>query len=277
MGGEEVRGVGLIGAGAMAQALLHGLLAGGALAPECLAVTNRGDRGRLREAERLGVHATVDKADVCRRSDVLILAVKPKDALEASRQLRPFLDARHLVVSVVAGLRRRGLQAALGDHHRVVRAMPNTGSVIGASATALAREGDPSDVRTAARLLATLGPVELVAEEQLDAVTALSGSGPAYVYLLIEAMIAAGVAEGLPADVARALTLQTALGAARMAVESGAEPAELRRQISSPGGTTLAALQVFEGHELRETVRLAVRRAKERAAEIGATLEAAQG
>ncbi len=277
MDGEAARGIGLIGAGAMAQALLHGLLAGGAVPPQRLAVTNRGDPGRLGQAARLGVYTTGDKADICRRSDVILLAVKPKDAFEACRQLRPHLEERHLVVSVAAALRRSQLQAELGGHPRVVRAMPNTGSVIGASATAIARGGDPDDARAAMGLLSALGPVEMVEEEQFDAVTALSGSGPAYIYLLIEAMIAAGVAEGLPEDVARALTLQTALGAARMAAESGRQPEELRRQITSPGGTTLAALQVLEGHKMRQTVGLAVRRAKERAAEIGRTLDAAQG
>ena len=274
MDGDGAEGVGVIGAGAMAQALLRGLLAGGILPPQ-IAVTNRGDLGRLRQAERLGVHATTDKADVCRRADVLILAVKPKDAREACEELRPHLGEHHLVVSVAAGLRREVLQEALGGHLRVVRAMPNTGSVIGASATALAREGDPGDVHAAARLLASLGPIEVVPEQQLDAVTALSGSGPAYVYLLIEAMIEAGIAEGLPEDVARALTLQTALGAARMAMESGRRPQELRQQIASPGGTTVAAMQVLEQHDVRLAVHRAVHRAKERSLEIAETYGAA--
>ena len=268
MADEGARGVGVIGAGAMAQALLRGLLAGGGLPPQRIAVANRGDRVRLGQAAELGVHTTVDKGEVCRRSDVIVLAVKPKDALEACNQLREHLRPDHLVVSVAAGLGSGVLRRELGDHRHVVRAMPNTGSVISASATAVAHEGDPGDVRRAASLLESLGPIELVPEAQLDAVTALSGSGPAYVYLLIEAMIAAGVAEGLPEDVARALTLQTALGAARMACESGLRPDELRRQIASPGGTTVAALQVLEQREIRLAVHDAVHSARERAREI---------
>ena len=277
MGDGGARSVGLVGAGAMAQALLHGLLAGGALPPQRLSVSNRGDRGRLSQAAALGVHTTGDKAELCRRSDVILLAVKPKDAFAACRQLRPHLEERHLIVSVVAGLRRDVLRSQLGAHRRIMRAMPNTGSVIGASATAIARDGDPDDLWQATELLSVLGPVEVVDEAQLDAVTALSGSGPAYIYLLIEAMIAAGVAEGLPEAVARSLTLQTALGAARMAVETGRRPEELRQQIASPGGTTVAALQVLEGHRLRQTVGLAVRRAKERASAIGRTFDEASG
>jgi len=264
---DQRTSVGVIGAGAMGQALLRGLGAGGAAVPPDLWVTNRGDAVRLGQAASCGARVG-DKGRICREAEVLLLAVKPKDVPQACRELAPHLRPGHLVVSVAAGVPRSALQERLGGHRRVVRAMPNTGSVIGASATAVAKGPDADDVRRAAVLLSCLGPVHLVPEEQMDAVTALSGSGPAYVYLLIEAMIDAGVAVGLSSDVARSLALQTALGAARMAMESGQRPQELRRAIASPGGTTVAALQVLERRGLREAVGEAVARASERAAEI---------
>ncbi len=261
--------VGFIGAGNMAEALVGGMRAAGWPADR-IAVTNRSNRSRLVSlATRYGILAFPDKCGLCQHADVLVLAVKPKDVDEALAQLQPYVRPSHRLVSVVAGLTLARLERTFPGL-AVVRAMPNTPSAIreGVTAYALGRHATERDAQLARMLFGSVGAVVEVPEERMDLVTGLSGSGPAYVFFLVESLIEAGVRVGLPASVARDLVVQTVFGAARMLRETGEDPAELRRRVTSPGGTTMAGVGALEEHGVRGAVVEAVRRATLRAREL---------
>ncbi len=274
--------IGLIGAGNMAEALIRGLLGRGLVGPDRLWVTNRVNTARLAAlAARYGVRTTREKAAVTSASSVLILAVKPKDMPRALTELRGLVHPRHLAVSVAAGVPLAALEAALPGVP-VIRAMPNTSAAVQESATVLAAGAGAGEahVTTAARIFRAVGDVAVVDENLLDVVTALSGSGPAYVYHLIEAMIHAGSALGLDGELARRLAVQTLVGAARMLEQTREDPGDLRRRVTSPGGTTMAALQALEARgfadSIREAVDRAARRSRELAVEFGGAPPTAQ-
>lgn len=277
-----------VGAGSIAEALLRGLIAAGIAGPDTIILTNRSDRGRLeRLAATYGVRTTPDKREALAAAGIVVLAVKPADAPAALAECRAALafaravapagaPARQavaqfpLLVSVVAGLRTTALEAWLPEGARVVRAMPNTSCSVGESATALAvgRWAGAADLDAATSIFEAVGLTAVVDEDLLDAVTGLSGSGPAYLYLFLEAMTEAGTALGLDAGLAYRLALQTIRGAAETARQTGENPADLRRRVSSPGGTTLAGLAALEGAGFRQAVVDAVRRAARRSAEL---------
>ena len=225
-----------------------------------------------RLAFEFGVQGSTDNLAVVADADVVVLAVKPQDMAGAARDIaRGLTDRRRLVVSVAAGIRLSDLERWLGKAVPMVRAMPNRPALIGAGITALyAGDGTTKDDRvTVERLMTAAGEtVWLEEESQMDAATAVSGSGPAYFFLLIEALEAAGVEIGLPHETARRLAAATARGAGRMAAESGLEPATLREQVTSRGGTTAAALAVLEAEGLRATVHRAVAAAAHRSVEL---------
>jgi pyrroline-5-carboxylate reductase len=210
---------------------------------------------------------------VVEESDVVVLAVKPQVVAPALADLAGGPDlSRPLWVSIAAGVRLATLEAKLPDGARVARAMPNTPALIRAGATAVCgnAHATPDDLALARALFESVGVCWLApAEKMLDAVTGLSGSGPAYVFVFLEALGDAGERMGLPREAARTLAAQTLLGAARLAVEDGREPAELRKQVTSPGGTTLAGLERLEARALRATVEEAVEAATRRSAELG--------
>jgi pyrroline-5-carboxylate reductase len=226
--------------------------------------------GRL--SSSFGVQVTTRGHEAVGDADLVVLAVKPQDMAAAVRELAPVLTARRrVIVSVAAGIRLASLTQWLGGTLPVVRTMPNRPALIGAGITAAcAGAGVTSDDRAAVeRVLGVVGPlVWLTDEAQMDAVTAVSGSGPAYFFLLVEAIEDAGVALGLPRPTARRLAVHTALGAGRMAVEGIDPPATLREQVTSKGGTTAAALAVLEAADLRGIVREALRAAARRSAEL---------
>lgn len=263
--------VALLGAGKMAEALIMGWLETGTLAPGQIRAGNRRDRDRLEDlAGRYGIETTDRKSRLLAGADVVVLAVKPADAPAAMAEAAPFLTRCQLVVSVMAGVPLASLQEGLGGHPSVVRAMPNTSCSLGAGATALcpAPGCAPEAVSLARRLFDPLGVTVDITEDLFDAVTAVSGSGPAYVYLLAEAVISAAQALGLAGDAARLLTAQTILGAGRMLLADDADPAELRRRVTSPGGTTAAALAVLDQAGVAAWLHEAVRRAAARSAEL---------
>jgi len=268
--------IGFVGAGNMAAALIRGLLGRQVVAPEQIWATNRSNDARLNALrETYGVTVTRSKPDLVRRSAVLVLAVKPRDMAEVLRELAGLVGGDHLVISVAAGIPLRAIEPALA-HAAVIRAMPNTSAAVQESATALAagtRAGD-GHMATAEAIFRAVGDVIAVDEDLLDVITALSGSGPAYVYRLIEAMIHAGTELGLEPPVARRLAIQTLVGAARMLAESDADPTELRHRVTSPGGTTMAALRVLEARGFAQAVREAVGRAAERSREMAGELAA---
>jgi len=266
--------IAVIGGGQMARSLVGGWIARGASATQ-IAVADPAPEQRDWLAQRfpgLAVHA--DNAAAARGATVWLLAVKPQQLPGVVTALAPeAVASRPLVISIAAGIRAADIDRWLGGHGSVVRAMPNRPALIGAGASALYAATDvPAEARALAlRLIEAVGSAVWVdAERDMDAVTAVSGSGPAYFFLLIELLEAAGVAEGLSPAVARRLAIDTAAGAADMARQATDDPATLRAQVTSKGGTTAAALAVFEAAGLRAIVGRAVAAAAARSRELAA-------
>lgn len=259
-----------LGAGSMAEAMIRGLLEAGLVRPDAIRVANRGDAvKRERLVRRYGIRA-VSRQEAIRLGDVILLAMKPKDAPDAMAELRDYLEGRPLIISVLAGISTEWIEQQLCKDLPVVRAMPNTSCSVGESATALAagRYADGVHLETARQIFSAVGKVVTVPEEQMDAVTGLSGSGPAYVYYVVEAMMEAGKRAGLDEETSKILVEQTLYGAAQMLRVTGESPAELRRQVTSPGGTTMAGLEVLQRRDVAGAIEAAVLRAAERAQEM---------
>lgn len=265
--------IGFIGAGNMATALIEGLLDNG-IAPGQLHASNRSNT-KLDALAARGINTTTDNAAVVAASDVVVLAVKPQVLGGVLQELRQTVSERpRLLISVAAGIQIASLEAWTSSEQAIVRCMPNTPSLVGAGASGLyanAKVTEEQKAQAAAIMEAVGIACWLEEEQQLDAVTALSGSGPAYFFLMMEAMEAAGTALGLSPEVARRLCLQTAFGAAKLALESQVEPSELRRRVTSPGGTTEAALKQFEQDGYRDLVARALGAAARRSAELAAS------
>lgn len=260
-----------IGAGNMASAIFGGMIEGGYPA-EAITATARGAQTLDALASRYGVHTTSDNNAAVEHADVVVLAVKPQAMREVCHELRDSVQRqRPLIVSVAAGLSAETLDTWLGGNMAVIRCMPNTPSLVGQGASGLYANALVSEEhkQLATSLLEAVGLVEWVADETLlEAVTAVSGSGPAYFFLIMEALEDAGKKLGLPADSARRLALQTAYGAASMARESEFEPAELRRRVTSPNGTTERAINSFEDDGLRQLFENATQACATRAREL---------
>ncbi len=262
--------IGLIGAGNMADALIRGILGQRLLLPNQVWATNRSNRDRLMTLEtRYGIRITTTKPSLLDAANVLILAVKPKDMHDVFKEIGDTVRQDQLVISVAAGVPLTAIERAFAGVP-VIRAMPNTSAAVQASATVLALGTHASEehLRTATQIFQAVGDAVSAPEEVLDTVTGLSGSGPAYIYRFTEAMIAAGTDLGLSDALARRLTIQTLVGAARMLTQSEEDPAELRRRVTSPGGTTMAGLSVLEARGFAITVGEAIRCATERAREL---------
>jgi pyrroline-5-carboxylate reductase len=268
---EEER-IGFIGGGAMAEALLGGLLAAGA-APERLRASDPEATRRQHLARELGIDTGADNAELVRGSSVVVLAVKPGVVPEVLEALPGAAEAtRPLWISIAAGVTLARLEAGLSPEARIVRAMPNTPALVRTGATGLCGNARAAagDLALATALFDGVGITwQAPHEELLDAVTGLSGSGPAYVFLFLEALIEAGVGQGLSREAAEPLAVQTVYGAAKLARESSRSPAELRRQVSSPGGTTLAGLERLDAAGFSEAIGQAVAAATRRAGELG--------
>ncbi len=262
--------IGFIGAGNMANSLAGGMIAKG-IRPARIWMSDP-SQDRLDEVAQLHrVHVSRDNLEVARRVDVLVLAVKPQVMGDACAALREIIEQRQpLIISIAAGVTVANLRDWLGDAP-IVRCMPNTPSLVQAGATGLYAAPDVSaeQKEMAGQILGAVGlTFWFESESELDAVTAVSGSGPAYFFLLMEALIDAARAQGLSAATARQLVLQTAWGASQLAITSEDGPDVLRQRVTSPGGTTAAALQVFEEAGLREQVQAAVAAARERSEQL---------
>lgn len=260
-----------IGAGNMATSLIGGLIADGYPASHIRAADPVAEQ-RERLHRRHGIQVSDSNSEVAAAADVLVLAVKPQVMAEVARGLAEVVaEHKPLVISIAAGIRTADLARWLGGDARIVRAMPNTPALVQSGATALYAGGDVGTGQRdlAESILRAVGLVVWVDDEALmDAVTALSGSGPAYCFLLMELLSEIGADLGLPADTARLLTLQTAFGAAKMALESSEDAAELRRRVTSPGGTTEAALAVLTAGELHAVLQRALTAARDRSREL---------
>ncbi len=276
-GMDEFPDIAFIGGGNMARSLLGGLVARGWPAARLhVAEPNAGLREGL--SREFGVDASDDNSAIAAQAQVWLFAVKPQVMRAVAQALAPLAGVRApLAISIAAGITGDQLDRWLGGGQAIVRAMPNTPALLGAGATGLHANVRVSAAQRALadRLLAAAGSTTWIGDEPaMEAVTAMSGSGPAYVFLLAEAMQAAGRAEGLDADAARALALQTIFGAARMLLESG-EPAEvLRQRVTSPNGTTQAAIETFEAGGFRELVARAIAAAAQRGRELSQANEA---
>jgi len=263
--------IGFVGGGHMASALIGGLLGKG-FAPGQLQVVEVSAEARERLRQRFGIDARASLDRGFTSCECVVLAIKPQQLREVARTLMGSM--RHqLVISIAAGIRTEHLSRWLGDYRRIVRAMPNTPAVLGCGMSALyaAPSANASERNLAESILSAVGETLWLNDENaMDAVTAVSGSGPAYVYYFIEALEEAARHQGLDAGAARQLTLQTVLGAARVATECPEDAAALRARVTSPGGTTERAIQLLEGAGLKEIVARAVDAAAERSRELGA-------
>ena len=262
-----------IGAGNMATSLIGGLLAQGIPASHIRA-SDPGAEQRAKVAAEFGIELFESNAEAIAGADVVVLATKPQVLKGVSQALAPSLQPGQLIVSIAAGITCASLASWLGDV-AIVRCMPNTPALLRQGVSGLYATGEVTEQQRdqAQELLSAVGiAVWLEQEQQLDAVTAVSGSGPAYFFLLIEAMTAAGVKLGLPHDVAEQLAEQTALGAAKMAVGSEVDAAELRRRVTSPGGTTQAAIESFQAGGFEALVETALGAAAHRSAEMAEQL-----
>ena len=262
--------IGIIGGGAMAEALIAGLVACGTIPASHISVSDHKAMRCDELTRKYGVHAQVGAESFLPRISVLILAVKPAAAAAAIRETRELLRVDAAVLSIVAGLPIAALEEGY-PNHPVVRAMPNTPLAVGAgmSAYACGTYADDDVSAIVELLLGASGRTVRVHESDLDAVTGLSGSGPAYAFLMIEALIEGGVAAGLKRETASLLAAQTILGAAQMALASAHSPADLRAAVTSPAGTTAAGLRVLERAGVRSSLIEAVLAAAERSKELG--------
>ncbi len=267
--------IAFIGGGNMATSLVAGLIADGH-DPRRLIVTDPEQEKLTATESRFGVRTSSDNARAISGADLVVLCVKPQMASQVCRELAPAMgERRPLVISVMAGIREQSIQEWLGGGVPLVRAMPNTPAMIQSGAIVLHATPETSATQRdqAETILRAGGLTRWVEqEERMDAVTALSGSGPAYFFLLMEILEQAGIDLGLDPDNARLLTIQTALGAARMAMESDDSPRELRERVTSPGGTTEYALGVLESGGVRGLVTAAVRAARDRSEELSRLL-----
>jgi len=263
--------IGFLGAGKMATALARGFLHAGLVQPQDLTASDPYAASREQFARETGASAVAGNRAVVTAATVLVLAVKPDQTGAVLAEIAADWTPAHLLISIAAGVTLAKLEAALPAGARVIRVMPNTPALVGAGAAGYAagKNATAADAELAGQLLSATGVALPVKESLLDAVTGLSGSGPAYVYQFIEALSDGGVAAGLPRDTATKLAAQTVLGAARMVLETGLHPGVLKDQVTSPGGTTIEGLHELEKGQLRATVINAVRAAAEKSKKLG--------
>ena len=263
--------IGFLGAGKMATALARGFIRAKLVAANQVIASDSVPAARTAFAKETGAKSVASNGEVVRSAKVVFLAVKPDQTAQVLAEVRDQFTAAHMLVSIAAGVPIAKLEGALPSGARVIRVMPNTPALVGESATAFApgKSARPADSELAQKLFAAVGTAFPVKESLLDAVTGLSGSGPAYVYLFIEGLSDGGVAAGLPRDVATRLAAQTVLGGAKMVLETGQHPGALKDMVTSPGGTTIEGLHELEKGKLRGTLMSAVRAATEKAKRLG--------
>ena len=259
----------IIGAGVMGEALLSGLVRAGRRVDRLLVGEKRPERARELE-DRYGV-AVVGNADAAARADTVVLVVKPQDMADVLAELAGSLRAGQLVVSLAAGITTAYIESRVPDGVAVVRVMPNTPALVdeGMSAISPGSHCSEGDLAEAEQMLRSVGKVLRIPERQQDAVTSISGSGPAYIFFVVESMIEAGVHLGLPRATATDLVIQTVVGSGRMLQETGTHPTVLREQVTSPGGTTASALRELEVHGVRAAFLGAMEAARDRSRALG--------
>ncbi len=261
-----------IGAGNIAAAMINGLLSTEQIRPGAIWVANRSNTERLQFLRRYyGIMPVFDKKTAARQADVIVLAIKPQDTASALNEIKGYVSEKQLIISLAAGVSTSLIENTLERQIPVVRAMPNTSCAVLESATGLSagRYVSAEQLELAKQIFNIVGKVVIVEEQLLDAVTGLSGSGPAYIYYLIEAMEKAGETIGLPRELSQPLVLQTLVGATRMLVATGEKPEILRKQVTSPNGTTMAGITELERCGFQIAIERAVTAATKRSKELG--------
>src|SRR5690242_3435444 len=260
----------IIGAGVMGETLLSGLVRAGRRVDQLMVGEKRAERARELE-ERYGV-AVVSNRQAAAKADTVALVVKPQDMGDVLDEIAPDLRAGQLLVSLAAGITTSFIESRVPDGVAVVRVMPNTPALVdeGMAAIAPGSHCDESHLTEAESLMASTGKVLRIPEKQMDAVTAISGSGPAYIFFVVESMIEAGVHMGLPRATATDLVVQTVVGSAKLLRETGEHPTVLRERVTSPGGTTAAAVRELEDHKVRAAFLSAIEAARNRSRDLAA-------
>ncbi len=267
----ETLKIGFLGAGKMATALAKGFVRAGLSKSSQIIGSDPMEGARSAFAKETGGKITTSNVEVAKFANILILAVKPGNVTELLDEIRPVFSAKHLLISIAAGVPIARMEAGLGNDARVIRVMPNTPALVNASATAFAlgKTATKDDGELAKKLFSSVGIAYQLKESLLDAVTGLSGSGPAYVFMAIEALSDGGVAAGLPRDVATQLAAQTVFGSAKMLLETGLHPGVLKDMVTSPGGTTVEGLHELEKGKMRASFISAVRAATDKSKKLG--------
>lgn len=263
--------IAFIGAGAMAEAVVAGLVNTKFIEKQQIYVSNKENKERLKELhEKYGVTGILDKTEVLKDADVIFLATKPYDMENAITEIKELIQENQIVISVVAGLTTSFIEDTIGKSVPVIRSMPNTSATIGLSATAITKGTYATDdhVEIAKQIFQSVGTVSVVAEDDMHMVTALSGSGPAYVYYLVEAMEAVAKEVGFDGKVAKDLITQTIIGAGNMLQQSTEPASVLRENVTSPNGTTAAGLQALSEHDFQTAVKACVKSAAVRSREL---------
>lgn len=267
--------IAFIGSGNMAEALIKGTINSSIIKPENILISDiRKERIKFLH-DTYKVQLASDNLDVMKKADIVILSVKPQIIIEVLDQISGSANDSKLIISIAAGISLEIIQKTLDKEGtktlRLIRAMPNTPALVQTGATAMSKGVNAleEDMKTAKEIFSAVGKVVEVNEDLMDAVTGLSGSGPAYIFLIIEALIDAGVKAGLPRDISMTLSIQTVLGAAKLVSESGEHPEKLKDMVTSPGGTTLAGLHALEEGELKAVLMNAVKSATKRSKELG--------
>ena len=264
--------IAFVGAGSMAEAIISGIVKSGILKKEQILVTNKSNRDRLENIKRkYDVQCILDKEMVITEAEIVILATKPYDLKESIESIKKFIQPNQLVFSVIAGISTDYITTLIESNNPVVRAMPNTSATIGYSATAISagKYACEAHLREAEELFATIGTTAIVAEEDMHTITGISGSGPAYIYYLVEAMEKAALEEGLDKHTAMELITQTVRGAGQMLKETGESAEVLRKKITSPAGTTEAGIETLNKYDFEKTVMECVKSARNRSEELG--------
>jgi len=265
--------VAFLGAGNMGEALIKGLTQAGLVPAGSIAASDPRGEHLAEIARRYGIQAVADNTDLVKRAEVIILAVKPQIMGVVLKEVADVVDEGKLLISIAAGVATKKLREQLGKPARLIRVMPNTPALVLEGVTAIARADGlrPGDLEAAQELFAAVGKVVVLEESAMDAVTGLSGSGPAYVAIAIEALADGGVKMGLDRATAMTLAAQTVLGSARLVLDTGVHPGQLKDMVSSPGGTTIAGIAALEDGGLRRALIQAVERATLRSRELGAS------
>jgi len=265
------KSVALVGAGFMGASLIRGLVNSKTISPQRISAFDANHETLKVLSGQLGVRAAMDNKEAVKNADVVILAVKPQIVADVAKSFSEEIDGEKLVISIAAGVTIKSLDAMFPPGARIIRAMPNMPAMVGEAATAICAGGavEKDDIEIARQIFDAVGKTVIVDESAMDAVTGLSGSGPAFVFTFLEALTEAGLSCGLGREVAEVLAGQTLYGAAKLARDTGASPASLRERITSPGGTTVAGLASLKSDRFNSAVANAIKAATERSKELG--------